>query len=60
MNIDQAIEILIQDKEGVLLCPLADLKAAKQLGLEALKRIQLTQTSKPHYLYEPLPGETKD
>ena len=60
MKVTKAIEIL----EGILNINLnyhsSDRKDALKLGIEALKRCQLTEPQASFKLGEPLPGETPE
>ena len=59
MKIDKAIEILIDDKTNLLRCSVTELREAKQLGIEALKRVEAARVKGTIWDYSLLPGETK-
>lgn len=60
MNLDKAIEILANLRDGCDQAELADHIDAIQLGIEALKRIQECRLADHTIAEDYLPGETKD
>jgi len=60
MNINRAVEILINDKVNLLRCSVVELREAKQLAIEGLLRIQRNRNTPFEPMDDPLPGETKE
>ena len=60
MKIDKAIEILTLSSNKGIVTIGTDSRKAINLGIEALKRCQLTEPRASFYLGLPLPGETPE
>lgn len=58
MKIEKAIEILQREKTDITLSPDPDVPAALQLGIEALKRLQLVRLGH-NFPGAKLPSETE-
>ena len=60
MNLPKATELLQQDLDYPGSVDISDLNQAQELGIEALKQIQISRTRPVPYNIAPLPGETED
>lgn len=60
MTLEKAIELLQLDLDDPGSVPIEDLNQAQELGIEALKAIQLSRTVYTFEIYELLPGETEE
>lgn len=60
MTIEKAIEVLQESKIYPMPVSITDVATAKQLGIEALKRLHYTRQGSIHDYTNLLPGETKE
>ena len=60
MKLEKAIETLRQDLNERLICYPDELREAKKLGIEALKRVIVNRQPIRAHWREPLPGETEE
>jgi len=60
MDLDKVVKILTSDMDNVLISSVADLRAAKKLGIEALKREKRNREDPNCVIVGLLPGETDE
>jgi len=60
MTLEKAIRIQTIHNDHNAIFTDAQRRAARQLGIEALKRLIQNRTSAPTVTFYPLPGETED